>query len=130
MQVPFLYLKGLVSEGRRERERAKRDINLPSFLSLTGSSCYSGTGRGYNGSVSVTSSGIPCQPWNSSYPHQYLLYLEGFEELEGGHNYCRNPGNRGDRPWCFTTDRGVRWEYCNVPRCGKSSGRKAALILT
>ena len=89
---------------------------LPCF---TTGGCYSGTGRGYEGTINTTENGIPCQSWNSTYPHQHLLHLEGFGELEGGHNYCRNPGNRGERPWCFTTDRDVRWEYCDVPVCGK-----------
>ena len=31
-------------------------------------------------------------------------------------NYCRNPDNV-KRPWCYTTDRRKRWEYCSVPKC-------------
>lgn len=34
-------------------------------------------------------------------------------------NYCRNPDNRL-RPWCFTMDPKVPWEYCNITVCGKS----------
>lgn len=33
-------------------------------------------------------------------------------------NYCRNPDGR-QRPWCFTTDPGTPWEYCNVKQCGE-----------
>ena len=36
----------------------------------------------------------------------------------GDHNYCRNPGEKGERPWCFTINRTIRWEYCDVPHCG------------
>ena len=36
----------------------------------------------------------------------------------GDHNYCRNPGEKGERPWCFTINRSIRWEYCDVPHCG------------
>jgi len=35
-------------------------------------------------------------------------------------NYCRNPSMK-DRPWCFTTNSSVRWEYCNITECGTSS---------
>ena len=35
------------------------------------------------------------------------------------HNFCRNPGEKGDRPWCFTTDRDVRWEYCSISECSE-----------
>lgn len=31
-------------------------------------------------------------------------------------NYCRNP-DADTRPWCYTTDPSVRWEYCNLKRC-------------
>lgn len=34
-------------------------------------------------------------------------------------NYCRNPDGE-PRPWCFTTDPNKRWEFCDIPRCGKS----------
>jgi hypothetical protein len=32
-------------------------------------------------------------------------------------NYCRNPDSEPGGPWCYTTDAGVRWEYCDVPLC-------------
>ena len=40
-------------------------------------------------------------------------------ELEAGYVYCRNPGGLGERPWCFLTDTHQRWEYCDIPKCGK-----------
>ena len=91
----------------------------PSPLPSTGLACYSGNGRGYQGIVSVTESGRRCQFWNVSSPHQHLLAYESYPELAGGHNFCRNPGGRGQRPWCFTTDRDTRWEYCDIPECGE-----------
>ena len=30
-----------------------------------------------------------------------------------GHNYCRNPDNDPHGAWCYTSDQGLRWEYCN-----------------
>ncbi|XP_028399068.1 mucin-like protein [Dendronephthya gigantea] len=40
-----------------------------------------------------------------------------YPELNNAKNYCRNPKNSGKRPWCFTTDRNKRWEYCDIPKC-------------
>ena len=73
-------------------------------------------GELYNGPINVTESGKACQKWDSNTPHLhpftslYRIYLEG-------HNYCRNPEGRGMRPWCYTLDPAVRWEYCNVELC-------------
>ena len=40
--------------------------------------------------------------------------------VEDASNYCRNPiiGFKAG-PWCYTVDRNVRWESCDVPVCGK-----------
>jgi hypothetical protein len=32
----------------------------------------------------------------------------------GGHNYCRNPDGE-ERPYCYTVDENLRWDYCDVP---------------
>ncbi len=32
-------------------------------------------------------------------------------------NYCRNPDNKPDGPWCYTMDPNKRWEHCAVPLC-------------
>ena len=67
----------------------------------------------------MTRSGKICQHWNLQAPHKFILPFQQYPEL-GDHNYCRNPGSKGpDGPWCFTTDPNTRWEYCNVPKCGK-----------
>uniref|UniRef100_H3AUZ8 receptor protein-tyrosine kinase n=1 Tax=Latimeria chalumnae TaxID=7897 RepID=H3AUZ8_LATCH len=81
-------------------------------------SCYKEKGRFYQGSVNITSSGIPCQKWSEQAPHFHTRSPEVFPELSKSENYCRNPGGESERPWCYTMDRSVRWEYCNIPRCG------------
>nr|XP_033782342.1 muscle, skeletal receptor tyrosine-protein kinase isoform X1 [Geotrypetes seraphini] len=83
--------------------------------------CYKENGRFYQGSVSVTSSGIPCQKWTEQVPHSHRRPPRVFPELSNSENYCRNPGGENDRPWCYTTDKNVRWEYCDVPPCGRAS---------
>ena len=32
-------------------------------------------------------------------------------------NSCRNPGGSGNKPWCYTTDPQIEWDYCNVQLC-------------
>ena len=84
--------------------------------------CYNLEDKGdfYNGTINVTESGRVCQKWDSNTPHihpltsLYRLYLEG-------HDYCRNPEGRGERPWCYTTDPTQRWEYCNINPCRAAS---------
>ncbi|MEQ2202341.1 hypothetical protein XENOCAPTIV_021791, partial [Xenoophorus captivus] len=30
---------------------------------------------------------------------------------------CRNPDNDVNGPWCYTTDRNKKWDYCQIPDC-------------
>jgi len=71
-------------------------------------------GKNYTGGQSTTKSGRTCQHWCSHHPHYH-----GYTGLEG--NYCRNPDNEPEGPWCYTTDPGKRWEYCGVPTCPKAT---------
>ncbi|XP_028399284.1 coadhesin-like [Dendronephthya gigantea] len=52
-----------------------------------------------------------------------------YPELYNAKNYCRNPKNSGQRPWCFTTDRNKRWEYCDIPKCTPVEGNYGNWIL-
>ena len=54
--------------------------NVPPSL-ITGSRCYSGTGRGTTGNVSVTVSGHTCQYWGDPYPRPNLVYPFQYPEL-------------------------------------------------
>lgn len=83
--------------------------------------CYNDRGRFYQGQVNVTRSGIPCQPWNQQVPHQHRLSVDVIPELKNSENHCRNPGGISDKPWCFTSNHNIRWEYCAVPQCGEQS---------
>ena len=80
--------------------------------------CYTEEDLGirYNGTINITVSGRTCQQWDSNTPHFHPLTSLHRYYLED-HNYCRNPEGRGRRPWCYTMDPDVRWEYCNVPIC-------------
>ncbi|XP_035698839.1 inactive tyrosine-protein kinase transmembrane receptor ROR1-like isoform X6 [Branchiostoma floridae] len=98
-------------------------IGIPTMNHINRShTCYEGKGSGYRGTVAVTKSGIPCQAWNKETPHVHFLRASQFPELAGGHNYCRNPGNEMDAPFCFTTDEGTRAEECDIPKCEMPEG--------
>ncbi|XP_072359756.1 plasminogen [Scyliorhinus torazame] len=79
--------------------------------------CYTGKGQVYRGVISTTISGRTCQRWDVQDPHTHSRTPGNYpcKGLEG--NYCRNPDNEKE-PWCYTTDRDTRWEYCQVPKCG------------
>uniref|UniRef100_A0A672J1W3 receptor protein-tyrosine kinase n=1 Tax=Salarias fasciatus TaxID=181472 RepID=A0A672J1W3_SALFA len=82
--------------------------------------CYNGRGQFYQGTVNVTRSEIQCQPWDQQIPHQHRLSVEVIPELRDSENYCRNPGGISEKPWCYTTNPNIRWEYCAVPLCGET----------
>ncbi|XP_027652786.2 plasminogen-like isoform X4 [Falco peregrinus] len=89
-------------------------MHLP--VSGLGSQCLSGKGENYRGRIAVTESGKACQPWNTQFPHKHgwipdRYPCKGLEE-----NYCRNPDGE-KRPWCYTINGNVRWEYCAIPHC-------------
>lgn len=81
--------------------------------------CYNERGRFYQGSVNVTQSGIPCQKWSLQDPHDHGLPVDVIPELWGAENFCRNPAGEHEKPWCYTTNTGVLWEYCDIPKCGE-----------
>ncbi|XP_035664488.1 plasminogen-like [Branchiostoma floridae] len=84
--------------------------------------CQEGDGSSYRGTVSVTKTGKTCQRWDTLVPHvhHYGPVYRIFHPSDGlKENYCRNPGREGTvGVWCYTTDPGTRWEYCDVPVCG------------
>lgn len=88
-------------------------------------------GEDYEGSKSVSKSGKTCQRWDTQTPHSHTRNnVNDFPEsqLEDAANYCRNPDNEPDGPWCYTTDPNKRWEYCDVPLCGRSSAYSLIVI--
>jgi len=86
-------------------------------------------GSDYRGNVAVTEAGRVCQMWSLQAPHvhpQITPFQMPWAGL-GTHNNCRNPNGR-ERPWCFTNDPQVEWEYCNVGASDCFPGVNTALI--
>ena len=85
-------------------------------------------GVGYRGCQDKTRSGKTCQRWTSQYPHRHgNTPAKKPGKGLGNHNYCRNPDNTSGGIWCYTNDRGKRWDYCSPKKesakCG--AGPKA-----
>ncbi len=60
--------------------------------------------------------------WDSTTPHDpntaskdAANYPEA--NIADAQNFCRNPDDSADGPWCYTIDPASRWEYCDVPSC-------------
>ncbi|XP_070534538.1 uncharacterized protein [Ptychodera flava] len=79
--------------------------------------CYErDDGRDYRGHVNVTVTGKTCQMWSAQTPHRHRFRIDNYI---GEHNYCRNPNN-SRRPWCYTMDPGILWQFCDVCGDGKT----------
>ena len=83
-------------------------------------------GEEYIGTENKTEGRIACQAWTSQFPHEHeyannqLFFTPTVIEH---HNYCRSPFVGQDwqstAPWCYTQDPQVRWQFCDIPPCGK-----------
>ncbi|KAK5847440.1 hypothetical protein PBY51_016564 [Eleginops maclovinus] len=83
--------------------------------------CISGTGVNYEGDISITKSGRQCQYWTSNFPHPITREYNASEpDSVLQENFCRNPDNRAEGPWCYTKDPTVQKEGCRVPTCGEA----------
>ncbi|XP_062580891.1 uncharacterized protein LOC134242777 [Saccostrea cucullata] len=71
-------------------------------------------GQNYLGTKNVTKSGLTCQAWSSQTPHSHSFG----KSLGNQENYCRNPDGE-PKPWCYTTNKDKRWEFCDIPECAE-----------
>ncbi|XP_056138083.1 hepatocyte growth factor [Lampris incognitus] len=83
--------------------------------------CIVGTGQSYRGRRSATVTGILCQAWASSIPHEHKFMSKRYRKKDLRENYCRNPDNATAGPWCFTTDPRphLRHQECGIPQCSQ-----------
>lgn len=77
--------------------------------------------------MNVTETGIACQKWTSQSPHNHYTPPLVFPELEDAENYCRNAGGQEPQPWCYTMEKEVRWQRCDIPLCPNSTEKVATL---
>jgi len=77
-------------------------------------------GCDYIGKKNTTVTGRTCQAWSSQVPHSHTnndprLFPD--DTLDEAANYCRNPDIDIGGLWCYTTDPGLRFDWCEVPAC-------------
>nr|XP_060634280.1 hepatocyte growth factor isoform X2 [Anolis sagrei ordinatus] len=82
--------------------------------------CIVGKGANYKGTLSVTKSGIRCQAWNSTIPHEHNFLPSSYRGKDLRGNFCRNPKGEEDGPWCFTSNPEKRYEVCDIPLCSEA----------
>ncbi|CAI8014729.1 Tyrosine-protein kinase receptor cam-1 [Geodia barretti] len=87
---------------------------LPDSKGTLNEDCYnvSTLGQTYTGDMNITQNGKSCLPWRTAPAARGLVAT--YLELNG--SFCRNPGQLGRMPWCFTSTSGD-WEYCDVTLC-------------
>ena len=67
--------------------------------------------RIYVGTENMTEDGQPCMNWSEVTEEDYSEYEE-----TRGHNYCRNPGVKEDREFCYINQ--THTGFCAVKTCG------------
>ncbi|KAJ8302241.1 hypothetical protein KUTeg_021228, partial [Tegillarca granosa] len=80
--------------------------------------CIRDEGIDYLGRKNITKNGRTCQRWDTQSPHVHY-----FSHLREHENYCRNPSG-SPKPWCYTTDPTMRWNYCDLPECSSGECRR------
>uniref|UniRef100_A0AAV2IXU0 Hepatocyte growth factor n=1 Tax=Knipowitschia caucasica TaxID=637954 RepID=A0AAV2IXU0_KNICA len=91
--------------------------------------CMKCNGEDYRGKVDHTENGRECQRWDSVRPHKHIYQPKKYRDKDLKDNYCRNPDNRL-RPWCYTMDPKVSWEYCNITVCDSNYSKESTANLS
>jgi len=102
--------------------RGVRAIELSLLAACEGSNpeicgCINVKQSDYRGTISSTKSGYKCSRWDKDALTSQKYPNAGLDE-----NYCRNPDDDDQGPWCNTDDLDAvdGWEYCDIPVCEES----------
>ncbi|XP_053576286.1 prothrombin [Bombina bombina] len=79
--------------------------------------CEKDRGLGYEGTLAVTVSGLPCLNWNSPQALQLGSRKDFLPEVELKNNYCRNPDEDDEGVWCYVNHPNITFEYCPLKYC-------------
>ena len=91
---------------------------LTSPLLTVAGPCYiAGDPMSYTGNLSVTTDGVQCEPW-TMFPNEVENDFFPEKSVTAASNFCRNPGNTGKGPWCFSNNGSIG--KCNVLMCSNA----------
>ncbi|KAM4617640.1 prothrombin [Discoglossus pictus] len=79
--------------------------------------CEPDRGLGYEGTLAVSGSGMPCLQWNSPEAMNMGDRKEFLSEVQLKENYCRNPDNDEEGVWCYVSHPNITFDYCNLNYC-------------
>jgi len=98
-----------------------------------------GMGKSYRGLMQHTASGRVCKKWTEAKKKEAFKPIadssepvdhekpEGTKKTTwgngvGNHNFCRNPDQSEEKPWCYTEDPNPdhHKEVCEIPVCAKA----------
>ncbi|KAK3599901.1 hypothetical protein CHS0354_022480 [Potamilus streckersoni] len=115
----------LASRGTPDGDNCIR-IGVPTkgYVTQPEETCVRDSGADYRGSVSTTRSGRTCKNWKNN---PYFRTQE-YQDLLGNHNFCRNPNNSLEGPWCFTDNIYQEKELCSIPMCETTSESSPKLM--
>ena len=89
------------------------------YKNIFTANCIKNKGRFYQGQQNITHGGLECQEWFTSEPHTQTMPKGIFPEMNLAKNFCRNPGGTEPSPWCYTKDPLIRWQHCQIDKCGE-----------
>lgn len=119
----------LSSEGPYAPAPLPIDVNVTIDYSSK-ANCLPNQGKDYKGTLSVTMRGFTCLPWASPKAVKKAVGKEFLPEVKLEANYCRNPDDDTEGPWCFVDYPNVTMDYCELELCGKKMPRRIQMFVS
>ncbi|KAM9820242.1 prothrombin [Neosynchiropus ocellatus] len=80
--------------------------------------CLPNHGLDYTGELSVTMAGHTCLQWSSTEATDLSRDKDFIPEVSLPKNYCRNPDNDPEGPWCYVSvGENITLDYCDLDLC-------------